>query len=152
MNQAEQLDLLLGKIVAARGLTPTSDGRLAYTTATAEYDIQATVPGSLMVHYFSAQKPEVRLWPADQELDSDRLVGTTCIGVKSGLDIVWHFYEPPVVAGCPIAAPISPVVGPVLPPDLPGRSITIGNVEPDGGTSSGPGAGGADAFGGSGEV
>jgi hypothetical protein len=130
MIQSDQLQLLLGKIVLVRGLQPLPDGRQAYLTSTVSYDIQANVPGSMVTHYMSQQVPEVRLWPADQELDADRLLNTTCVGIKSGLDVMWHFYEPPVVAGCPVLPPPSPLLAPLLNTPGPVRvQVPGGNID-----------------------
>lgn len=137
MNQSDQLQLLLGKIVLVRGLSTLPDGREAYLTSSVSYDIQANIPGSMVVHYLSNQVPEVRMWPADQELDADRLLDTTCVGIKSGLDVMWHFYEPPVVAACPTGPVPSPLIaprfldsaGPVR-VQVPGGNIDAGSPAP----------------------
>lgn len=120
-------EIIVGKI---RNVVITGNGTAR--TDTVFYDIIARIPGGTAVQVFERQVPQVRLWPADMELDVDRMVGISVIGFKYGRDIRWHFYECPLVAGC-----ITPPTGPgVAPGIIPG---TIGTpIEGDGGTAPAP--------------
>ena len=101
--------IVTGKITAASGEIALPSGERGYTTATVAYTIIATIDGIETPVEFVGQRPEIRLWPQDQEINVAELINRTCIGVKVGDDIRWHFFEPPVVANCEPTAPL--VVG-----------------------------------------
>jgi hypothetical protein len=98
--------IVTGKITAASGEIALPNGERGYTTASVAYTIIATIDGISMPVEFVGQRPEIRIWPQDQEINVAELINRTCIGVKVGDDIRWHFFEPPVVASCEPTAPL----------------------------------------------
>ena len=94
------MQIITGKITGFAGQITLPDNTQGYTTASVNYVIRATVPNLSQPLEFVGQKPEVRLWPDDQQIDVDRLLNKSCIGVMVNNDIRWHFFEPPIVAGC----------------------------------------------------
>lgn len=94
------MKVVAGKIIAIEGSTQLPDGTQGYTTQTIKYTILATVPDVSWPVEFLGQVPEIRLWPDDQVIDGDRLINKSCMGVMVDNNIRWHFFEPPIVAGC----------------------------------------------------
>jgi hypothetical protein len=92
--------IVTGKITGYAGIVGLPDGTQGYTTGSVSYTIRATIPGLTQPVEFNGQKPEVRLWPENQEINVEALVNKSCIGVMVNNDIRWHFFEPPIVAGC----------------------------------------------------
>lgn len=92
--------IITGKITGYAGIVGLPDGTQGYTTGSVSYTIRATIPGLTQPVEFNGQKPEVRLWPENQEISVEALVNKSCIGVMVNNDIRWHFFEPPIVAGC----------------------------------------------------
>lgn len=92
--------IVTGKITGYAGIVGLPDGTQGYTTGSVSYTIRATIPGLTQPVEFNGQKPEVRLWPENQEISVEALVNKSCIGVMVNNDIRWHFFEPPIVAGC----------------------------------------------------
>jgi hypothetical protein len=98
--------IVTGKITAASGEITLPNGERGYTTASVSYTILATIEGAMAPVEFAGQRPEIRIWPQDQEINVAEIINRTCIGVKVGDDIRWHFFEPPVVANCEPTAPL----------------------------------------------
>lgn len=93
------------------GLIVAVSGRNAegyYTTESVRYDIRASFPEAPGLVLIPNQVPSVRLWPAGQYLDADKLRGTHVVGVMLGDRIRWIFYEPALVEECSPPAPPSP--------------------------------------------
>lgn len=94
------MNILTGKIMGYTGQVDLPDGSRGYTTASIRYNILAMIPGASVPVTFTGQRPEIRLWPANQIIDADALNEKTCIGIMVNNDIRWHFFEPPMLAGC----------------------------------------------------
>ena len=94
------MNILTGKIMGYTGQVDLPDGSRGYTTASIRYNILAMIPGASVPVTFTGQRPEIRLWPATQIIDADALNEKTCIGIMVNNDIRWHFFEPPMLAGC----------------------------------------------------
>jgi hypothetical protein len=92
--------IITGKIVGYSGVATLPDGTQGYTTSSVTYTVKASIPSLTMPVEFTGQRPEIRLWPQDQLINVDALLNKTCIGVMIGNDVRWHFFEPPMVAGC----------------------------------------------------
>lgn len=110
----DNVQIIIGKIVRAEGETTINPGGgptyTAYTTASVSYVIATYVPGTSSYVEMKGQKPEIRLWPQDQEIAVGELEQKSVIGVKVVNNIRWHFFEPPVVDAC-FTPPPSPIIG-----------------------------------------
>ena len=130
--------IVTGKITGYAGIVGLPDGTQGYTTGSVSYTIRATIPGLTQPVEFNGQKPEVRLWPENQEISVEALVNKSCIGVMVNNDIRWHFFEPPIVAGC-----ASTTGRPLLEPEIireeeiRTRAEAVGGAPSAGGTQTG---------------
>jgi hypothetical protein len=128
---------IVGRIVAVYGRIEFPDGSSGYTTATATYDIRATIPGSGIL-VLKGQAPEIRSWEGtDIQINASVLVDKSVQGLMVGGVVRWYFPEPPSLGSCgPTPQQVQAamrergMIGGVVPRDEPG----------DG---TGPGAGGA---------
>lgn len=97
--------IVVGRITDISGAVLDGGG---YLSGTVRYTIDTTIPGRGVVT-FPNQLPEVRMWPDDQTIDADRLLGSAVFGVMIAREIRWHFYEPPSTSGC-VTTPGRPAV------------------------------------------
>jgi hypothetical protein len=91
---------IVGRIVAVYGRIEFPDGSNGYTTATATYDIRATIPGSGIL-VLKGQVPEIRSWEGtDIQINASVLVDKSVQGLMVGGVVRWYFAEPPSLGVC----------------------------------------------------
>jgi hypothetical protein len=88
--------VIVGRIVAVRG-DRNADG--FYTAESVTYDIDAHIPKQGVIR-MDKQLPQTRLFVGSMELDSQRLVGCSIIGVLVLNKVRWEFIEPPALIAC----------------------------------------------------
>lgn len=93
--------LVIGRIVAVHG-ERNADG--FYPAETVSYDIDVAIPTQGIVQ-MKRQLPQTRLFVGTTELDAERLVGCSIIGILVMNKIRWEFTEPPALTSC--ALPLS---------------------------------------------
>jgi hypothetical protein len=89
--------LIAGQIINIRGVRNDSG---FYPAESVSYDIAARIAGTPNLVTYPMQRPQIRLWYGDIEIDADKLRGCGVVGVMVSRKIHWHFVEPPALGGC----------------------------------------------------
>ena len=89
--------LIAGRIINVRGIRNEAG---FYPAESVTYDISARIDGTPNVVVYSNQRPQIRLWYGDIEIDADKLRGCGVVGVMVSRKVHWHFVEPPALGGC----------------------------------------------------